>query len=380
MLGADARQRGRPAGGRYHRSSRHLPGQLHRRPGHRRVPHGRGHQARRSRAGPRPSPSRSTATKPDSGDAWSVVIKGVATEIERMQDVFDALDLPLFPWHSPQAPLRAHRAARHQRSTFPRGRSIGRRPARRAPSSRGVIGSESPDPITLYELDRPAGSVSPRSGVPLSVLTLPARRVQPDAKRNGEAPFFVRLQGSTLALAGGQHLDIDLLRFESLVDRAEDADHRGVPTVALELLEQAIGLWRGPCFAGYVYEEWAQATCQRVTERFVTAAIRAAELHLAAGRAARAVEARAPRTGGRRVVRAGTSHRHRRRPGPRRQLRRSTGARRVRRHAAQPRRRTERPDRDVAPPATSRHANTAQRVTSARWGLREGPTVRAGSR
>src|SRR5262245_51473178 len=37
---------------------------------------------------------------PDAGDAWSVVIKGHAHEIERMQDVFDALDLPLFPWHA----------------------------------------------------------------------------------------------------------------------------------------------------------------------------------------------------------------------------------------------------------------------------------------
>jgi hypothetical protein len=36
----------------------------------------------------------------EQGDAWSVVIKGRATEIERMQDVFDALDLPLFPWHA----------------------------------------------------------------------------------------------------------------------------------------------------------------------------------------------------------------------------------------------------------------------------------------
>ena len=33
----------------------------------------------------------------DAGEAWSVVVKGHATEIERMQDVFDALDLPLFP-------------------------------------------------------------------------------------------------------------------------------------------------------------------------------------------------------------------------------------------------------------------------------------------
>jgi uncharacterized protein len=37
---------------------------------------------------------------PDSGEAWSVVSNGAATEIERMQDVFDALDLPLFPWHA----------------------------------------------------------------------------------------------------------------------------------------------------------------------------------------------------------------------------------------------------------------------------------------
>jgi nitroimidazol reductase NimA-like FMN-containing flavoprotein (pyridoxamine 5'-phosphate oxidase superfamily) len=36
----------------------------------------------------------------EQGVAWSVVIKGRATEIERMQDVFDALDLPLFPWHA----------------------------------------------------------------------------------------------------------------------------------------------------------------------------------------------------------------------------------------------------------------------------------------
>jgi hypothetical protein len=34
------------------------------------------------------------------GDAWSVVIKGWATEIEKMYDLFDAHDLPLFPWNS----------------------------------------------------------------------------------------------------------------------------------------------------------------------------------------------------------------------------------------------------------------------------------------
>ena len=37
---------------------------------------------------------------PDAGDAWSVVVKGYAVEIEQLQQYFDALDLPLFPWHA----------------------------------------------------------------------------------------------------------------------------------------------------------------------------------------------------------------------------------------------------------------------------------------
>ena len=42
------------------------------------------------------------------GEAWSVVIKGHAIEIERAQEIFDALDLPLFSWHA--APM--HRFVR----------------------------------------------------------------------------------------------------------------------------------------------------------------------------------------------------------------------------------------------------------------------------
>lgn len=34
------------------------------------------------------------------GEAWSVVIKGSAREIEGMHELFDATDLPLFPWHA----------------------------------------------------------------------------------------------------------------------------------------------------------------------------------------------------------------------------------------------------------------------------------------
>ncbi len=36
--------------------------------------------------------------EPGERTAWSVVVKGQARPIERMQEVFDAEDLPLFPW------------------------------------------------------------------------------------------------------------------------------------------------------------------------------------------------------------------------------------------------------------------------------------------
>lgn len=38
--------------------------------------------------------------EPAAGRAWSVVVHGQATEIEQMYELFDAEDLPLFPWHA----------------------------------------------------------------------------------------------------------------------------------------------------------------------------------------------------------------------------------------------------------------------------------------
>jgi nitroimidazol reductase NimA-like FMN-containing flavoprotein (pyridoxamine 5'-phosphate oxidase superfamily) len=37
---------------------------------------------------------------PASGTAWSVVVKGRAEEIETMEELFAAEELPLFPWHA----------------------------------------------------------------------------------------------------------------------------------------------------------------------------------------------------------------------------------------------------------------------------------------
>ena len=39
-----------------------------------------------------------------SGQAWSVVVKGHAVEIEQMHDLFDAVELPLFSWQAAPKP------------------------------------------------------------------------------------------------------------------------------------------------------------------------------------------------------------------------------------------------------------------------------------
>ncbi len=48
--------------------------------------------------------------EPEQRTAWSVVVKGTAATIERMQEVFDAEDLPLFPWLASPKPnfVRIH--------------------------------------------------------------------------------------------------------------------------------------------------------------------------------------------------------------------------------------------------------------------------------
>jgi uncharacterized protein len=41
---------------------------------------------------------------PATGQAWSVVVKGVAREMTALYDVIDTMGLPLFPWHAAPKP------------------------------------------------------------------------------------------------------------------------------------------------------------------------------------------------------------------------------------------------------------------------------------
>jgi nitroimidazol reductase NimA-like FMN-containing flavoprotein (pyridoxamine 5'-phosphate oxidase superfamily) len=38
--------------------------------------------------------------EPETGEAWSVVVKGRGEEISRVHELLDTADLPLFPWHN----------------------------------------------------------------------------------------------------------------------------------------------------------------------------------------------------------------------------------------------------------------------------------------
>ena len=111
------------------------------------------------------------------------------------------------------------------------------------------------------------------------------RVLEPD-RRKGEPPFFLRQDGALLSLAGPPHLTVDAAVFAAELVQAAEADRRGVPSVALELLEQATARWRGRCLEDVAFAEWAQPMVHHVTADFVQASVRAGELHLAAGRTA----------------------------------------------------------------------------------------------
>jgi DNA-binding SARP family transcriptional activator len=127
------------------------------------------------------------------------------------------------------------------------------------------------------ELDAQAGTRNLRV-----TLTYLNQALEPD-RFSGEASFFIRPYEPALAISRSPHFSLDADELESLIGQADDADQRGLPSVALDLYEKAMSLWRGQCLSDVIYEDWAQAARARLTDRFVGAALRAAELNLAAG-------------------------------------------------------------------------------------------------
>jgi LuxR family transcriptional regulator, maltose regulon positive regulatory protein len=105
-----------------------------------------------------------------------------------------------------------------------------------------------------------------------------------EPERDDGAPsFFIRTEGQTLRLVTDGWLEVDAWRFEDLIDQARDAERHGEPSGALDLYRRALRLYRGPYLTDAGYEEWALPHRDRLTARFVNAAVRAGELTLAGG-------------------------------------------------------------------------------------------------
>ena len=97
----------------------------------------------------------------------------------------------------------------------------------------------------------------------------------------GEARLSTSPAGYTLHVADGE-LDVD--RFEALVDRGRQHSVRSEHELAAELLREALSLWRGPALADVAYEGFAQTEIARLEERRLAALEARIEADLALGR------------------------------------------------------------------------------------------------
>ena len=90
-------------------------------------------------------------------------------------------------------------------------------------------------------------------------------------------------------LGGGSYLGVDVWDFEDALDRASEARRAAIPSAELDLLLVAVELWRGEPLVDVLDQEWAATHLRRLNERYISAALRAAELLAAAGRGDEAI-------------------------------------------------------------------------------------------
>jgi DNA-binding SARP family transcriptional activator len=112
-------------------------------------------------------------------------------------------------------------------------------------------------------------------------LTYLLRVLEPDRSER-DASFFVRPHGGGLLLHPGSLFDADVWRFDDLAERAKEADHRGSPTLAVGLMQQAVELWRDDP-TELANEDWARDEVEERKLQMIGLATRAAELQLARG-------------------------------------------------------------------------------------------------
>src|SRR6266511_2879439 len=112
------------------------------------------------------------------------------------------------------------------------------------------------------------------------------RRLEGDAadNANGETAengvLFTRPHGYVLTVADGE---LDLHRFQSLVEDGRGALAAGQPAEAAGRLREALTLWRGPPLAEFAYDSFAQVEIARLEELRLSALEERIEADLALG-------------------------------------------------------------------------------------------------
>jgi two-component SAPR family response regulator len=101
--------------------------------------------------------------------------------------------------------------------------------------------------------------------------------------------LYVRNRGELYYLDIEAPLDIDLLRYRSLLNRGLRAVHDFAPQ-SIEALEQAVALYRGELFEDEPYAEWCELDRRELAEQQVTALERLAAVLATQGEAERSLE------------------------------------------------------------------------------------------
>lgn len=112
--------------------------------------------------------------------------------------------------------------------------------------------------------------------------------LEPERGR-GHAPWFLQQDAGVLRLTGDHRLSVDAWELEAHLDAAAAAASSAAPSIELDHLMHALELWRGEYLDDVAGEEWAEPLRERLRSRFVSAAVRAGELLVAAGRPLEAV-------------------------------------------------------------------------------------------
>lgn len=104
-------------------------------------------------------------------------------------------------------------------------------------------------------------------------------------------PFYIRRQGSSYRFCPPDGLWLDVAAFEAQIDGALALIAAGdTSDAALDQLSRALALYQGEYLGDYLYADWARAERERFASRYLEAATQLAELRIARGQSAQAIE------------------------------------------------------------------------------------------